>query len=238
MEKPSTSLELREITVLDPRLYGAIEQLSKNALSYSDNNSAVRHSINNLCHELRRLAKGRFGHDSPEVVSLIKLLRRAGGGEEPGRLTRTDPLTNLETLRHLSTKQTSAAHVIRAVWEAFGRGLVVTSRGIGKGGSGQRGRPVGPIEIMGASTLNAWSRYYTPWYEKARYRRVGNVTHVKVVLDIIVELYQPYELDKAFKLPVGTAFKTLLYELEMFYKRGSADPCDINPELLEEEEVA
>jgi hypothetical protein len=223
---PSVSLldQLNPPSVVDPSLFLAIEILCRSAITYGGNHPTVRSDVNRVVSNLRRLATARHGHDSIEVVSLLRLLERTHPLKEQHQRppAEPDPIEELEFRRRLSPEQSAAASLMRNVWDAFQRGLAISPRSMEKLGSHKRARPVHPIDVMGRRVYEVWRDHYIPWYEKAKLRRVerrtsGNVGAVDIVWHILIEGQQPVMVDRCFRLDGGVAEKTLKFELDQFW---------------------
>lgn len=227
MVKSSTFIppEIMALSVIEPRLFLAIEKLSKEALAYSGSHAAVRGAVGAVTGELRKLAQDKLGHDSPEVVALSRLLKRTDPRTSniTSRLTESDPIAELANNQLLSPLQLQAAYVIRVIWDAFGRFLVVQGRNY-EGGGGKRSKALNPVTVMSPDVLNSWNRHYRPWVERAKLRRSFGLTHAAMVFMIVVDARQPGEVDRLLAAPPRSAFKVLRTELDDYYRKIRQTP--------------
>lgn len=226
---PSLLNQLAVPSIIDPLLFLSIEQLARSAITFGGNHTSVRGDVARVIIELRRLAMVQVGHDSIEVTNLVQLMKRTDPAKKETHErpeAELDPILALELRRELSPQQSAAAQMIRAVWNAFSRGLAVAPRSMEKLGSHKRSRPQHPMDIMGKRVYEIWQNHYRPWYEEAKYRRVnrrttGTVSAVSIVQAILVEGHQPRTVDSGYRLDDHAAEKCLKFELEQFWAKDN-----------------
>jgi len=225
--KDDTPLDLSDISVMDPRLFVAIEALARIALDYGGNHAAVRSAVGRVVGELRKMAESKRGHDTVEAIALAKLLERRDGlavSSEASSLVST----NLYLLRRLSGDQHAAANFIRDIWNAFSRFLTMKAKTMDDSGGARASKPLGPFEVMSQDTYDNWREFYVPWFTEAHQRWVSNrngshqYRHTALVMYVVVEDRHPMTVDRGLRLVAGTTLRTIRAELNAFNKRGAA----------------
>lgn len=226
---PPTIIYPSAPSVIPPRLYSPVETLCRDAILYSGNHAGMRASIRALAFAMRGAAEDSVGHVTADTLALEGLLKRSDArqAELPFREAQKDPVEELHRQAHLNAQQVSAADLIRRVWTAWGRHLVVAGKAFD--GTPSPRRLVDPVMSMGASLLNEWHGVYTPWYEQAKKkferREAGGMVPVtRLVISVVMEPVFPGALDKLERLKLGTSLrvlKTELTELAKAQERGT-----------------
>lgn len=223
MAKRSVVEELASFGVMfSPAVYRAVEQVCKDAIAYSSNHPGLRRSMVQLCHELRIQAEASIGYHSPEVISLMQLLRRTDPALVEKPVSVPSPIELLHKNRQLSLDQVNAANTIRQVWYAFSRFLTVTGTRYQHDPSGgtKRTKVIQPLEVMNEETYETWMTIYGPWASHAVQKKLsttrGPLNHVSIVLSIVLQDFHPRDLDRAYRLPRNACLTVLRAELDAF----------------------
>lgn len=213
------------LTILEPRLFRALELVCKDAISLSNNHPAMRRSVGSVYFQLRTAAIERCGHETPDVIAIKSILDRTAP-EGIRRVPVKEVLTALYEKGQLDADEIRAGKLIADIWRAFGRFLTVVSRSYDNAPAGQRTRTCDPADVMGSSLNANWRDYYCPWYEVAKHKLVpskvaymGYKTRAALVLYVIVEQMMPRIIDKAFKLPRNTTITVVKEELDALAMR-------------------
>lgn len=236
------------LSVLDIRIFRAIELLVRAAIDYSGNHVQVRTAAIALTHAMKAVAEELHHHDTPDVLSLLSMLRRADPrfAEVGGRPPEAIPLTLMEARRQLTPEQISAARMVLLVWRAFGRLLTVVARSYDGTAGGKRNRVLQPVEVMGEDLYDQWRQYYVPWYNKANVLMIKDLsgfpctTRARLVINVVVEDKFPATLDKGLKLKRGTVAEILREELTNLadlVQRGKPKTFHGDKEEAEDEEA-
>lgn len=215
------------MTLLDPRVYRAIEILARDAISFSGNSPIIRSAITALKNELTISAEKRTGTISPEISLLDQLLRRTLGDTRPP--IRLDILDILESSKAITPAQASAGRWVRKVWAGFERFLVTGARSYEPTGGHSSAPPLGPYEVLGEALHIEWRDIWTPWHKEASHRLVKptSVRHVNIVLRVLVDGASPTQLDDFFKTrggfvawEKGMALNAFCFEMNDLLMRG------------------
>jgi hypothetical protein len=218
---------------IPPRLYKPIEDLCRDALHYSDNAVGMRETIRKLAFAMRAaVSDASGGSASIDVLALEALLNRTDPNQRELPFNRTerprDPVEELFKQHHLDSDQYASAMLLRDVWNAWGRHLLVVGHGFDGEGGGARTLK-DPLTSMGQAQWDIWRSVYTPWYENAKKVTVvsksrGTIRVTSLVLAIVTESTFPGALDQILKLERGTCLRVLkeqLTELSKLKERGA-----------------
>lgn len=209
--------------LMPPKVWLFVETLCRLHMQASNDSPEARDLVAQFALACRQEGLARFGHDSLESFALVKLLR-AGPRWNP-KPPRLDAITYINNqvnrgLR-LSMHQEEAANHIVEVWQAYGKFLEITGRGLG-GGGGARSRAQGPVDVMGEELWAHHRDIYTPWYRVATLVPVARrhagpaLTMAALVFKILVEDIYPEEADRNYALLGGTALKALKVALDSY----------------------
>lgn len=216
-------------TVLEPRIFKSLESFCREAIAYGSNVEPLRQGITRIILDMRKTAQAKYGHDTPDIVALVHLLKRTSTNEkerEPPRKTRADPLWELYQSHKLDEDQVNSARKIQEIWAAFGRYLTIASRNYWSGGgSARKGRVLQPLDVMSDETYDLWKTCYCPWYDSLKNQTihsstVGPISLTGIVFRILIEEYHPDQLDNAFRFEVGMSLKILKAQLDRFSTAG------------------
>lgn len=209
-------------TVMDPRLFRALETVLVQSLQSSGNDPQLRDKLNAFSLEVKMQSMARFGFYSADSEVLSALLRRTDPNrkEEPKRAGTADVFEYLSKV--LDGDLYSAALTMKSVWDAFGVFLTTASRGFEKGSGVKRSHVMQPLDVMADETWECYKEFFKPWISAASRRhtpriRSGNVINSELVHRVIVEEQFPATIDQLLGLAPGAALKTLRLELKMLY---------------------
>ena len=111
-----------------------------------------------------------------------------GGTEETVAKLRPDIIEQLYRSGRIDGLHRQAAHEIRTVWEAMGRGLFPFPTEVSLGSPCE----ITPFDRMTEDELAMWQRHYLPWAKRMSFAIVGSpvrVTTLQLVLDVALDDY-------------------------------------------------
>ena len=212
-------------TVIDPRIFRAIEKVAVQAIQQSGNDKTVRDALAALSLEIKMQSMARFGFYTADSEVLSNILRRTDPDRKVEQQTRAerDVFEHLKEI--LDMDAYASALLLRDVWDAFGRFLNIASRSGFEGGGARRTKVMQPLDVMSDDTWETYKDFFKPWITAASRRhtprlRNGTILNSEVVHRILVEETFPAVCDQLLGLAPGAALKTLRYELKMVSSGG------------------
>lgn len=164
---------------------------------------------------MRRQRKTRLGR----AIGTVEEHRDPPTPQTAARV-RYDVVARLLAKHRLQPHHAAAAHEIRAVHEAVGRGMFPTSQafeGSGRGPNRHRARDF--TDRMTEGERIAWQRRYLPWsHAMATAIAAGlpGTRWLQLVIDIVVDNATPDEAERRYRLPRGAALDYLVRGLERY----------------------
>lgn len=200
--------------LMEPGLFRAVEELCRDSLVLTNYSQIARTRILGVITNLRAQASVLYGHDTPEIIALLHLLRRADAVEAAPR---RGPVRELEEAEKLNPAQAAAAGVINEIWLSWGRCLVMSGQKYdGEGVSGGSGKALTPLDAMSQRVWEVWQERYVPWCTIAKRKRVGPTNAADVTIRIVAEGYHVDTLARMLGVEEERIIKTLRCELNRF----------------------
>lgn len=200
------------LMTVDPRIYRAVHNLAKIALTVGQNNKMIRDRISDLAFAFRQA-----GHEEAfEVRALYDLLRQTDTAEQPIVMKVEDPLQRMSRLEQLTADQIGAAILIKRVWAAFAK--VLGSRGSNWNGRTSGRGVVHPSDLMDSELVTLYTEAYRPWFAAmlARPERIVGKVKVRavgIVMGIVIEQRSLRRVSKVLTISQAHALDILRDEL-------------------------
>ncbi len=150
------------------------------------------------------------------------------------RKPRTDVVQKLYVKGGLTEDQLRASEEIRAVWEAWARGLFPKARRIERDTHAPARQPYRtPIDRMRNREYELWRHRYVPWSEQMQKMKVAGrkLSRHRLVMDIVIENYAPRQLETHYRLRHGAALTCLREALTKYcegvIEKNRKKPIDV-----------
>lgn len=222
--------------VESPRVFRALYQVCKTALTVGAGSQEVRNQVAQLRTVFRQESLNRFGHEiNMEETALGSLLNDTS--DRPMVIDLEDkekPLDRLFRLQHIDNDEYRAAGLIEAVWGAYEKflGARITQAGQGTGS----GRSHDRIPPLGRDLGERYARYYSPWYDQHRFKvtvvNKRRIKNVDLVFAVVVQQRTLKHLSAAYGVPQQGLIDVIKGELLSLSSRmQDADQSSIGGEL-------